>query len=250
MSPNRVRAQQHVELPRVEHQLHRARIDDAVVDGNASFVGLRDVARGLEEDAGQRLQHVGLVHDRDLLPTVAHRIVERVLRDATGTRARVHARGDRHRLRIVVDRDEVLECDVEAFEVLADQHEVDLVVAAREQRACGADVRVELELLAQADVDRAETASDRRGQRPLERKAGAANAFERRGGEWVARGGNRRHAGLLRFPRERRAECFEDALRHGDDLGADAIAGDERRGNFLGHSLSMRTRVRWRGRSN
>ena len=86
-----VRAQQDVELPRVQHELHRARVDDAVVDRDAALVLLRDLARRFEEDAGQRLQHVRLVDDRHLLAAVAQRIVERELRDAPRTGTRVDA---------------------------------------------------------------------------------------------------------------------------------------------------------------
>ena len=47
-----------------------------------ALVLLRDLARRLEEDAGERLQHVGLVHDGDLLAAVLHRVVEGELGDA------------------------------------------------------------------------------------------------------------------------------------------------------------------------
>jgi hypothetical protein len=40
---------QHVELPRVEHQLHGAGVDDAVVDLESIFVLARDIAGGFEE---------------------------------------------------------------------------------------------------------------------------------------------------------------------------------------------------------
>ena len=43
-----------IELPRIEHELHRTGVDDAVVDFDLAFVLLRDVARRLQEQAGQR----------------------------------------------------------------------------------------------------------------------------------------------------------------------------------------------------
>ena len=64
---------QHVELPGVEHELHRAGIDDAVVAVDAALISPRRSSAGLEEEAGQRLQHVGLVDDGDLLAAVALR---------------------------------------------------------------------------------------------------------------------------------------------------------------------------------
>ena len=65
---------------------------------------------------------------------------------------------------------DVLEAAVEVLGVLADHHEVDVVVAALDPRQGldRAQVRVEVELLAQLDVDRAMAAGDRRLGRPLE----------------------------------------------------------------------------------
>ena len=93
--------------------------------------------------------------------------------------ARVDAGRDGDRLRVVADRDVVLEADVESLEVLADEHEVDVLVApARASWSGRAQVGVEAELLPQADVDRAVAAADRRRQRALERQLGAADAVE------------------------------------------------------------------------
>ena len=88
-------------------------------------------SRPLEEDAGQRLQHVGLVDDGDLLAAVpdarSRRRTRTMRRDA---RPGVDAGRDRDGVRVVADRDVVLEADVQPLEVLADQHDVDVLVAA------------------------------------------------------------------------------------------------------------------------
>ena len=123
-------------------------IDDAVLAGDAALVLLRHVAPGLQEKPRERLEHVGLVDDRHLPAVVLHGVVEGELEAAPGARARVHAGGHRHRVLVVADRDVVLESDVQALEVLAHEHEVDLLVAAGNERARGPEVRVELELLA------------------------------------------------------------------------------------------------------
>ena len=133
-------------------------------------------------------------------------------------------------MRVAVDRDVVLEADVEALEVLAHQHEVDVVVAsAGNERARRAHVGVELELLAQPHVDRPEAAADRRGERSLEREPRAPDAVEQRR--------RQRIAASLRSPPCRPAGCpsrtarpqrVEDLDDRGGDLGADAVAGNER----------------------
>ena len=61
----------HIELPRVHHELHGAGIDDTIVHRDPAFIFLGDVAANFEENAGQRLQHVGLVNDGDLLAAMA-----------------------------------------------------------------------------------------------------------------------------------------------------------------------------------
>ena len=124
----------------------------------------------------------------------------------------------------------VLEADVQAFEVLADQHEVDVVVAAAgNQRARGAHVRVQLELLAQPHVHRAEAAADRRGERALQGEARAPDAVEQRRRQRIADLGDGGVAAFLDVPRER---AMPSASRIGDhrfgDLGSDAVAGNER----------------------
>jgi hypothetical protein len=77
-----VRRHQHVELPRVQHQLHRAGVDDHAVEHEAALVlALVELLAGLEEDAGQRLHDVGLVDDRDLLAPGRDRMLERELEE-------------------------------------------------------------------------------------------------------------------------------------------------------------------------
>jgi len=79
--------------------------------------------------------------------------LERELEQTPAALARVDAGGHRHRMRVVVDADVVLVADVQTLEVLAHDHEVDVVEAAAwNQRARRTQVGVELELLAQSHV--------------------------------------------------------------------------------------------------
>jgi hypothetical protein len=230
-----------IEAPRVEHELHRARIDDHRLHLDAALVAaLVHLLGRLEEDAGERLHDVGLVHHRDLLAAGGDGVFEGILQQPAAALARVDAGGHRHSVRVVVDLHVVLVADVEAFQVLAHDHEVDVVVAAaRNEGACRAQIRVELERLAQAHVRRTVAAAGRRLERALQRKARAANAVEHGRGQRVA---GLLHAGQARdlaVPLEGGAERVEREQRGVDDLGTDAVAGNQRGGNACGHGRAL-----------
>ena len=111
-------------------------------------------------------------------------------------------------------RDVVLDADVQPFGVLADQHEVEVLVApAGNDRVRRAHVGVEVERLAQRDVDRAVAFADRRLERTLERELGALDRVERRVGNRIAVARDAGHAGDLRVPLDVGARRFEDAHR-------------------------------------
>ncbi len=172
----------HVELPRVEHQLHGAGVNDALVHLDLPAILLRmQLARDLEKDAGERLHDVCLVHHRNLLARLADGVLEGVLQNTSAAGASVHTRTDGDRMGIAVDRDVVFETDIQALEVLAHHDQIDVVVAsARDQRLGRPHIGVELELLPQTHVRRAETPADRGFQRTLERQLGAAHTRQRR----------------------------------------------------------------------
>jgi hypothetical protein len=79
---------QHVELLGLQHQLHRAGVDDHGVELELALVLALfvEVEAGLQEDAGQRLHDVGLVHDGDLLAAGGDRRVEGVFEQAPAAR--------------------------------------------------------------------------------------------------------------------------------------------------------------------
>ena len=153
--------------------------------------------------------------------------------------------GHRDRVRIVVDLDVVFVADVQPLEVLAHYDEVDVVEAsARDERAGGAQIRVQLEFLAQADVRRPIAAARRRLERPLQGQTRAANAVDGRLRQRILRRLHALHAGGLPIPLERRPQRIERGKRGVDDLGSDPVSGDQRGGNGLRHRRAHGVGVR------
>ena len=121
------------------------------------------------------------MHDGDLLAAIADRVIEGEFGDPPRALPCVHAGRNGHRVRVVADRDVVLERDVKSLQVLAYHDEVDVLIASAGHQGPGrAKVGVKLEFLAQPHVHRAEAAADRSGQRPFQREPGAADAVQRR----------------------------------------------------------------------
>ena len=115
-------------------------------------------------------------------------------------------------MRVVADRDVVLEGDVEPLQVLPHQDQVDVLVPpTRQHGSYRAEVGVKPEFFPEAHVDRAEAAADWCGQGSFEREPGAADAVDRGLGQRVALLLERGHAALLHVPGERRAEHIEDS---------------------------------------
>ena len=109
------------------------------------YLALVQLQAGFQENAGERLHDVGLVHDRDLLAAGRDGMLERELQQTPAALAGVDAGGHGDRVRIVVDLDVVLVADVQAFEIFAHHHQVDVVeAAAGNQRASGTQIGVQL----------------------------------------------------------------------------------------------------------
>jgi len=190
------------------------------------------LARGFEEDAGERLHDVRLVHHGDLLASIADRVVEGELENVPAALPRIDPRGHADCVRVVADRDEVLVAHVEAFIVFAHQHQIDVfITSARDQRARGTDVGIELEFFAQAHVRGAVAAADRRFQRAFQRQAGLAYAVQTLRRQRIAHSSDAGGARDLAVPNERRAERIERHQRGRRDFRANAIARDQGRGN-------------------
>ena len=124
----------------------------------------------------------------------------------------------------------VLDPRVEVLRVLADDDQVDVLEARAHAgiRLARADLPVEVEALAQRDVDGAEAAADRGRDRPFERDAGLADRVEdvvrqRVAAVLVHHVG----AGLAHVPVELDAGRLEHAPRRLGQLGPGAVAGDQ-----------------------
>ena len=202
--------------------------------------------RGAQPEAVGELHDVRLVDGRDLAAAHPAGVVERELEDASRA-------GDRDRL----DRDPgvlvrqpaavrvqpfdqlgdassrallELDPDVEVLGVLAHDDEVDVLVERAHARIglARAHLRVEVESVAQRDVDGAETLADRGRDRALQRDAVAADRVERRLGQRVAAVlVHHVRAGRLDVPFEVDAGRFEHASRRLGQLRAGAVSWDE-----------------------
>ena len=106
----------------------------------------------------------------------------------------------------------------------------------REHRLRRPQVGVEVELLPQGDVDRAEPLPDRRLERTLEREPRPLDRIDRRVGERVA---EFLHGGLAReltVPGDLGAGGREEAQCRVGDGGTDPVSGDQRRVDRTAHA--------------
>jgi hypothetical protein len=130
----------------------------------------------------------------------------------------------------------VLDPCVEILGRLAHDHDVDVLVARADARVAlaGPDLAIEVEALAEGDVDRAEPSADRGRDRPLQRDPALANRVENVVGKRVA-AVLLHHvaAGQLDVPGELDSGRLEHAARGLGQLGTGAVAGDE--GDSVGH---------------
>jgi hypothetical protein len=123
--------------------------------------------------------------------------------------------------------------------VLADDHEVDVLPVEDRAHAlvllAGTQARVEVELLAQRDVDRAEARADGSRDRTLDGDLVLLDRLEDAVGEGRALGLVDVSAGLLPVPLELDAGGFEHFRGRIRDLGAGAVPADE--GDSVGHGF-------------
>ena len=132
--------------------------------------------------------------------------------------------------------DHVLDAGVQVLGVLADDDQVDVVVARLDarHRLGGAQVGVQPERLAKPDVDAPEPAADRGGDRALEPDLRPPHRLEDGVRERGAMGRDSRFAGLHGLPFEADPGRIEDTGRRLRQLRTDAVAWDER--HTVGHA--------------
>ena len=173
-----------------------------------------------------------------LLPAVGDRVLEGVAGDPLGRRA-----GDDLDALGGILADHVLDAGVEVLGVLADDDQVDVVVAEVEalHRAGRAHVGVQVERLAERDVDAPEPATDRGRDRTLERDVVAPDGVEDVVRERRPVLLDRGLAGDDRLPFEADAGRIEHAGGRLRQLRTDAVAGDQ--GDSVGHAAILATRT-------
>ena len=211
-----------------------------------SIVGevLRDVAEHVEEEPIRELHDVRLRHAGNALAVVLARVLECEADDPLRAFAadRLHrdagAGRDLFRLQGVELRDHalclrsprlVLDPGVEVFRVLADDHEVDVVVAGADalERLARTQAGKEAELVAERDVDRAETSADRRRDRPLQRDLVRLHRGEGLIRQWCAFLLHDVNARLPDIPVEGDPSGLQNAAGCLGQLRTGPVAGDE-----------------------
>ena len=119
-----VRQHQHVVQLGLLDELHAHVVDDAILELDAALVVRGDGPAALEEQPVGQLHDVGLVDGRHLVPAVGDRVLEGVSGDPLGRGA-----GDDLDALGGVGADHVLDAGVQVLGVLADDDQVDVLVA-------------------------------------------------------------------------------------------------------------------------
>ena len=188
---------------------------------------LRDVAAAVEEQPVRELHDVRLVDRGHALAGEAAGVVEGEARDPGRGLL-----GDDLQALDDARHDLVLEAGVEILGVLADDDQIDVLEAARHagEVAHRAQVGVEVERLAQPDVDAGEALADRRRHRPLQRHLVRPDRVEQRHRQRLSVLLEGDDAGVLPVPVDVETGGREDTDDGGGDLGTDAVAGNQRDG--------------------
>ena len=224
--PVEVHRGQHIEfLGAQQHHLEHD-VGDAVLDDNPAvrnlalvlaielFFGNRDfvefLARNLVSPAAERtfgeLHDVALVHQGHRFASVVDRVLDGLAHQALGTefRNRLDAQTrvieelgvqlfaqEFGELEVFGRAGLVFDTGIDVFGVLAKDHHVNFAGGLQRTGHPGivadrAHAGIQVQILTQRDVERAEAAADRRGQRPLDRNDEVAERLQRFGGTVVA----------------------------------------------------------------
>jgi hypothetical protein len=253
-----VREHQDVVQVGLLHELHAHVVDDPVLELDVREL-LGDLPRDAQVEAVGVLHDVRLVHRRDLAAALAAGVLEGEADDPLGA-------GDRERLdrdaRVGLDpgsgelldpADQVtavlralleLDARVQVLGVLADDDQVDVVVARAHAgvRLARPDLGVQVERLAQRDVDRAKPRPHRRGHGALDGHLRAPDRVQHRVGERRAALGHHVRAGVLDLPVELHAGGLQHPSRRLGDLGSGPVAGDQ--GHMVGQGGTPLSRKR------
>src|SRR5207302_7346952 len=123
-----------------------------------------------------------------------------------------------------------LDAGVQVLRVLANDDQIDVVVATANPRIplAGPHQRVEVEGLAQCDVDASDALADRRGQRAFDCHLVAPDRLEDVRGHGIPELLHDPEPGVAHLPLDVDAGGIDDATRRGADLRADSITGNQR----------------------
>ena len=241
-----VRQHQDVEPVGRLDQLHRERVDDPVARTRSS--GTRSATRRAtsRNRPSENFMMFALCAAMTCVPVVVARPVEREPHDPLAPELRdvLHAdagsartsrpvRSSMNPISSAAAGRAHLDLDprVHALGVLADDHDVDVLVRRGHARvqAAGPDVRVQVQALAQRHVRAPQARRDRRLDRTLQRDARRPEGRERGRRQRVAGPGERAGAHVLAIPLDRRRRSLRATRRAASiDLGTDAVARDQR----------------------
>ena len=216
--------EQHVELLRIEHDLHAGVVyDEFLVFDVGILWGY--VANGFEKEAIGELHDIGFVDGVNLFAAFTLGVFE----SEVGDLSRSFFGDDFEALDDAGD-DFVFQAGVEVFGVFADEDDVDVFEARFNAGKIfnGADVGVKIEGFAQAHVDAGGSAGDGGAHGAFEGDAITAHGFHGCFGDELALFGGFVGASLDFFPIDFGSGRFEDAARGGGHFRADAFAGDQR----------------------
>jgi hypothetical protein len=177
----------------------------------------------------------------DLLAAVSSRVLEGVATDPLGAEARDDHDGLRCRTRVTMHADVVLDTDIQALGVLADEHQIDILVpTSRHERPHRPHVRIEVERRSELNVDGAETRSRGGREWPLQDDAVPLSGIQRALGKRVPQLLESDQPRELLVVLEVRGGRIEYGQRRLGDFRPDTVARNY--GDGLRHSLSVRRR--------
>jgi hypothetical protein len=123
----------------------------------------------------------------------------------------------------------VLQAGVQVFRVLPHDHEVHTLKSCVDARQIPhrAQIRIQVQRLAEAHVHAREAGADRRGDRSFQRDLVPADGVDQLDGQRLAGALERPHARQVMLPLDRHAGRFQDANNRFGHFRSDAVARNE-----------------------
>src|ERR1700757_1000144 len=227
---------QHIVLVRIHHQLHAGVVDDVFAVSDLGII-FRYVAAAAQEQAIGQLHDVRFVDGMNFLALILTRIGKCEFGNPRGSflsnNLQAFDNAGHHFM---------LQARVKTLCVFADDDQVNIRIARGNVRQVpdGAEICVQIEFLAEGDVDARKASAYRRGDRALESDAGSFNRLGQFLGDILAQlfvGFGTDREGL---PFKLHPSRFQDAYGRLRYFGPDSISGDQ--SYFMSHEyLSSKT---------